>query len=26
MEGWSSTIDSCFQERRMAPQSIEPRW
>jgi hypothetical protein len=25
MEGWSSTIDSCFQERRMAPQSIEPR-
>jgi len=26
MEGSSSTIDSCFQERRMVPQSIEPQW
>jgi hypothetical protein len=26
MEGGSSTINSCFQERRTVPQSIEPQW
>ena len=26
MEGGSSTIDSCFQERRTVPQIIEPQW
>ena len=25
-EGGSSTINSCFQERRTVPQNIEPQW